>query len=139
MHELVGGGQDSSHWQCIFAVCTQLPHPVLLYTNTYYPPLLSTVVSVVAAHLSALQGSRTCNHGCRYSDLTECMDSISLEELIMAVRRQSQGFSRGTSSYRGVTHHPSGINPSSSSLTSSASSSIKLLATCMHTAQHWSI
>jgi hypothetical protein len=44
----------------------------------------------------------------RYADLTECMDSISLEELIMAVRRQSQGFSRGTSSYRGVTHHPSG-------------------------------
>ena len=36
------------------------------------------------------------------------MDSISLEELIMAVRRQSQGFSRGTSSFRGVTHHPSG-------------------------------
>ena len=26
----------------------------------------------------------------------------------MAVRRQSQGFSRGTSSFRGVTHHPSG-------------------------------
>lgn len=26
----------------------------------------------------------------------------------MAVRRQSQGFSRGTSTYRGVTHHPSG-------------------------------
>lgn len=45
---------------------------------------------------------------CRYTDLTECMDSISLEELIMAVRRQSQGFSRGTSAYRGVTHHPSG-------------------------------
>jgi hypothetical protein len=45
---------------------------------------------------------------CRYADLTECMDSISLEELIMAVRRQSQGFSRGTSAFRGVTHHPSG-------------------------------
>ncbi|CAD7703458.1 unnamed protein product [Ostreobium quekettii] len=44
----------------------------------------------------------------KYSDLVNCMDSISLEELIMAVRRQSQGFSRGTSSYRGVTHHPSG-------------------------------
>ncbi|KAK9824708.1 hypothetical protein WJX72_012563 [[Myrmecia] bisecta] len=44
----------------------------------------------------------------KYADLTECMDSISLEELIMAVRRQSQGFSRGTSSFRGVTHHPSG-------------------------------
>ncbi len=26
----------------------------------------------------------------------------------MAVRRQSQGFSRGTSTFRGVTHHPSG-------------------------------
>lgn len=36
------------------------------------------------------------------------MDSISLEEVIMAVRRQSRGFSRGTSAYRGVTHHPSG-------------------------------
>jgi hypothetical protein len=36
------------------------------------------------------------------------MHTISLEELIMAVRRQSQGFSRGTSTYRGVTHHPSG-------------------------------
>ena len=44
----------------------------------------------------------------RYADLTECMHGISLEELIMAVRRQSQGFSRGTSTFRGVTHHPSG-------------------------------
>ena len=49
-------------------------------------------------------------HACvrRYADLTECMGAISLEELIMAVRRQSQGFSRGTSAFRGVTHHPSG-------------------------------
>lgn len=44
----------------------------------------------------------------RYQDLLDCMDSISLEELIMAVRRQSQGFSRGSSTYRGVTAHPSG-------------------------------
>ena len=29
----------------------------------------------------------------------------------MSVRRQSQGFSRGTSTYRGVTHHPSGEAP----------------------------
>ena len=36
------------------------------------------------------------------------MDAISVEELIMTVRRQSQGFSRGSSSYRGVTFHPSG-------------------------------
>lgn len=44
----------------------------------------------------------------RYSQLLSCMDSIGLEELIMAVRRQSQGFSRGSSTYRGVTAHPSG-------------------------------
>ena len=31
----------------------------------------------------------------------------------MAVRRQSQGFSRGTSTYRGVTHHPSGQHSTS--------------------------
>jgi hypothetical protein len=31
----------------------------------------------------------------RYQDLLGCMDTISLEELIMSVRRQSQGFSRG--------------------------------------------
>lgn len=52
----------------------------------------------------------------RYADLTECMHGISLEELIMAVRRQSQGFSRGTSTFRGVTHHPSGC-PSASHCT----------------------
>lgn len=39
------------------------------------------------------------------------MHNISLEELIMAVRRQSQGFSRGSSAFRGVTHHPSGELP----------------------------
>lgn len=55
---------------------------------------------------------------CRYSNLTESMDSISLEEVIMAVRRQSRGFSRGTSAYRGVTHHPSGRSSSSPSLCS---------------------
>eukprot|EP01023_Acetabularia_acetabulum_P001944 TRINITY_DN10766_c0_g1_i3.p1 TRINITY_DN10766_c0_g1~~TRINITY_DN10766_c0_g1_i3.p1 ORF type:complete len:548 (-),score=114.85 TRINITY_DN10766_c0_g1_i3:294-1937(-) len=44
----------------------------------------------------------------KYSELIKCMDNISLDELIMAVRRQSQGFARGTSSYRGVTYHPSG-------------------------------
>lgn len=33
---------------------------------------------------------------------------MSLDELVMAVRRQSQGFARGTSTYRGVTHHPNG-------------------------------
>lgn len=44
----------------------------------------------------------------KYSDLLSCVDRMSMEELVMSVRRQSQGFSRGTSSYRGVTHHPSG-------------------------------
>eukprot|EP00775_Hariotina_reticulata_P005945 gene5945-6184_t len=44
----------------------------------------------------------------RYSDLLSSLHGITLEELIMAVRRQSQGFSRGSSNYRGVTAHPSG-------------------------------
>ncbi|KAL6765078.1 AP2-domain-containing protein, partial [Haematococcus lacustris] len=44
----------------------------------------------------------------RYEALVGCIDSISVDEIIMAVRRQSQGFSRGTSSFRGVTAHPSG-------------------------------
>jgi hypothetical protein len=44
----------------------------------------------------------------KYGDLLGCIDRMSMEELVMAVRRQSQGFSRGTSTYRGVTHHPSG-------------------------------
>ncbi len=38
----------------------------------------------------------------------DLVHSISLEELVMAVRRQSQGFSRGSSSFRGVTYHPTG-------------------------------
>lgn len=44
----------------------------------------------------------------KYEDLLGCIDRMTMEELVMAVRRQSQGFSRGTSSFRGVTHHPSG-------------------------------
>lgn len=44
----------------------------------------------------------------KYADLLGCIDRMTMEELVMAVRRQSQGFSRGTSSFRGVTHHPSG-------------------------------
>ena len=31
-----------------------------------------------------------------------------MDELVMAIRRRSQGFTRGTSSYRGVTQHKSG-------------------------------
>jgi len=44
----------------------------------------------------------------KYSELSGYMESVSLEELVMAVRRQSQGFARGSSGYRGVTHHPNG-------------------------------
>ena len=36
------------------------------------------------------------------------MASVSLEELVMAIRRQSQGFARGSSGFRGVTQHPNG-------------------------------
>ena len=44
----------------------------------------------------------------RYAELIQYMDTISLEELVMAVRRQSQGFARGSSRFRGVTRHPNG-------------------------------
>ena len=44
----------------------------------------------------------------KYGELLQYMDTISLEELVMAVRRQSQGFARGSSKYRGVTRHPNG-------------------------------
>ena len=44
----------------------------------------------------------------KYQDLQGYLLSTSLEELIMALRRQSQGFARGSSGYRGVTLHPTG-------------------------------
>lgn len=44
----------------------------------------------------------------KYTDLLKFLDSVTMEELVMAVRRQSEGFSRGSSSFRGVTKHPSG-------------------------------
>ena len=36
------------------------------------------------------------------------LSTVTLDELVSAVRRQSQGFARGTSTYRGVTRHPNG-------------------------------
>lgn len=44
----------------------------------------------------------------KYRELLDCIDRMTLDELVMAVRRQSQGFSRGSSAYRGVTRHPTG-------------------------------
>ena len=44
----------------------------------------------------------------KYAELVTFMESVSLEELVMAIRRQSQGFARGSSGFRGVTHHPNG-------------------------------
>ena len=44
----------------------------------------------------------------KYAELVQYMDTISLDELVMAVRRESQGFARGSSKYRGVTRHPNG-------------------------------
>lgn len=35
----------------------------------------------------------------KYAELSTFMDSVSLEELVMAIRRQSQGFARGSSGY----------------------------------------
>ena len=47
-------------------------------------------------------------HESKYAELSAFMESVGLEELVMAIRRQSQGFARGSSGYRGVTHHPNG-------------------------------
>ncbi len=44
----------------------------------------------------------------KYTELSGYMASVSLEELVMAIRRQSQGFARGSSGFRGVTQHPNG-------------------------------
>lgn len=44
----------------------------------------------------------------KYEDLLDCIDRMTMDELVMAIRRQSQGFSRGTSAFRGVTRHPTG-------------------------------
>jgi hypothetical protein len=33
----------------------------------------------------------------KYAELSTFMDSVSLEDLVMAIRRQSQGFARGSS------------------------------------------
>jgi len=43
-----------------------------------------------------------------YADLLPYLESVSLDELVMAIRRQSAGFARGSSIFRGVTHHPNG-------------------------------
>ena len=41
----------------------------------------------------------------RYASLIGFIDSVSLDELIMEVRRHSEGFARSSSGYRGVTRH----------------------------------
>jgi len=41
----------------------------------------------------------------RYANLIGYIDSVSLDELIMEVRRHSEGFARSSSGYRGVTRH----------------------------------
>jgi len=44
----------------------------------------------------------------RYAALLPYLESVSMDELVMAIRRQSAGFARGTSVFRGVTLHPGG-------------------------------
>ncbi|KAK9802995.1 hypothetical protein WJX73_006809 [Symbiochloris irregularis] len=42
----------------------------------------------------------------RYTEMLPLVDGMSVQELILTVRRQSCAFSRGSSAYRGVTKHP---------------------------------
>ena len=42
------------------------------------------------------------------SNMLMCIDKIRIEDLILALRRKSRGFQKGTSKYRGVTRHQKG-------------------------------
>jgi len=45
----------------------------------------------------------------KYAELIPLLDDdLPLNELVMSIRRQSQTYSRGTSTFRGVCRHPSG-------------------------------
>ncbi|KAL4858727.1 AP2-like ethylene-responsive transcription factor PLT2 [Chlorella vulgaris] len=44
----------------------------------------------------------------KYDEVMDTIDSMPITDLVMAVRRQSNGFSRGSSSHRGVVLHPTG-------------------------------
>lgn len=48
----------------------------------------------------------------RYTALLDRLDTVPMAELVMAIRRTSPGFTRGSSSFRGVTQHKSGASPS---------------------------
>ena len=41
-------------------------------------------------------------------ELQPLFSRVTLDEIVNAIRRQSQGFARGSSAFRGVTKHPSG-------------------------------
>lgn len=47
----------------------------------------------------------------RYTALLDRLDSVPMNELVMAIRRTSPGFTRGSSSFRGVTQHKSSAHP----------------------------
>ena len=42
------------------------------------------------------------------SNVVMCIDKIKIEDLVLALRRKSRGFQKGTSKYRGVTRHQKG-------------------------------
>ncbi|KAK9837035.1 hypothetical protein WJX81_008506 [Elliptochloris bilobata] len=52
--------------------------------------------------------AKTNFHLSRYAPLLDCLDQVPMSELVMAIRRQSQGFTRGSSAFRGVTQHKTG-------------------------------
>ncbi|CAK0786830.1 hypothetical protein CVIRNUC_010044 [Coccomyxa viridis] len=52
--------------------------------------------------------AKTNFHISRYTALLDRLDTVPMAELVMAIRRTSPGFTRGSSSFRGVTQHKSG-------------------------------
>ena len=70
---------------------------------------LSCSMLVSPAHVTSLfRCVNQSQHVPRYAALLACIQQMDMDELVMAIRRRSQGFTRGTSSYRGVTQHKSG-------------------------------
>lgn len=45
---------------------------------------------------------------CNYQDELDNLDEVSKEELILSLRKQSKGYNKSTSHYRGVTRHQKG-------------------------------
>ena len=90
------------------AACVSHDQPSLMYSLDERHPNLLLPAFCPAVSRASSRAAAWSVLPCRYAAFLSTAGSWNLQELIMAVRRKSQSFSGGTSSYRGVTHHPTG-------------------------------